>query len=101
MDLTLESGDVIRGVTDRDICSRIEGEEFAILAADDGTYLQCAEQRAIPYEYILEYQEGDPSKHYQATDDAVPVDRVIATFLKYLRGDESWKSDFTWQRIEL
>ena len=100
MDLTLESGEVIHGVTDRDLRSRIKGEEFAILAADDGTYLQCAEQRETPYEYILEYQEGDPSRHFQATNDAVPLDRVIATFLKYLRGDVSWKSDFTWQRIE-
>jgi len=101
MHLTVESGDVIRDATEEDIRGRIEGEEFAILAADEDTYLQCAEQSEAPYGYILEYQEGDLSRHYQATDDAVPLDRVIATFIKYLRGDESWKSDFEWQRIEL
>jgi hypothetical protein len=101
MDLTLESGAVIRDATEHDIRGRIEGEEFAILAADEDTYLQCAKQNDAPYEYILEYQEGDLSNHYRAVDDAVPLDRVIATFTRYLRGDESWKSDFTWQRIEL
>jgi hypothetical protein len=99
MDLTLESGAVIPNVTEQDIRGRIEGEEFAILAADEDTYLQCAEQNEAPYEYILEYQEL--SQHYQATDDGVPLDRVISTFIKYLRGDESWKSDFTWRRMEL
>ena len=101
MDLTLESGEVIVGVTEQDIRQRIEGEEFAILALDDGTYLQCAEQKEAPYEYLLEYQEGDVSRHYQATDEGVPLDRVLAAFVKYLRGDASWKSDFEWRRIEL
>jgi hypothetical protein len=101
MDLTLESGAVISNVTEEEIRGRIEGEEFAILAADEDTYLQCAEQKEAPYEYILEYQEGDLSQHYQATDDGVPLDRVISTFIKYLRGDESWKSDFKWRRMEL
>ena len=101
MDLTLESGAVIRDVTEQDIRGRIEGEEFAILAADDDTYLQCAKQNDTPSEYVLEFQEGDLGHHYRAVDDAVPLDRVITTFIKYLRGDESWQSDFEWQRMEL
>ena len=101
MDLTLESGAVIRDATELDIRGRIEGEEFAILAADDDTYLQCAKQNDTPSEYVLEFQEGDLGHHYRAVDDAVPLDRVITTFIKYLRGDESWQSDFEWQRMEL
>lgn len=101
MDLTVESGAVIRDATEEDIRARIEGEEFAILAADDDTYLQCARQNAVPYECFLEFQEGGLGNHYRAVDEAVPLDRVIATFIKYLRRDESWKSDFMWQRIEL
>ena len=101
MDLTLESGAVIRDATELDIRGRIEGEEFAILAADDDTYLQCAKQNDAPSEYVLEFQEGDLGHHYRAVDDAVPLDRVIVTFIKYLRGDESWQSDFEWQRMEL
>jgi hypothetical protein len=101
MRLTLESGAIIRNVTEQDIRDRIEGEEFAILAANEDTYLQCAERKEAPYEYILEYQEGDLSQHYQATNGGVPLERVIATFIKYLRGDQSWKSDFEWRRMEL
>ena len=101
MDLTLESGAVIRDATELDIRGRIEGEEFAILAADDDTYLQCAKQNDEPSDYVLEFQEGDLGHHYRAVDDAVPLDRVIVTFIKYLRGDESWQSDFEWQRMEL
>ena len=101
MDLTLESGAVIRDATEQDIRARIEGEEFAILAADDDTYLQCAKQNDAPSAYVLEFQEGDLGHHYRAVDDAVPLDRVITTFIKYLRGDESWQSDFEWQRMEL
>ncbi|HET6897060.1 MAG TPA: hypothetical protein VFK70_01890 [Vicinamibacteria bacterium] len=101
MNLTLESGSVISSATERDLRDRIEGEEFAILAADQHTYLQCAKQNDAPNAYVLEFQEGDLANHYRAVDDAVPFDRVIATFIKYLRGDESWKSDFVWQRVEL
>ena len=101
MELTLESGAVIREATERDIRGRIEGEEFAILAADDDTYLQCAKQNDEPSDYVLEFQEGDLGHHYRAVDDAVPLDRVIVTFIKYLRGDESWQSDFEWRRMEL
>ena len=101
MDLTLESGAVITDATERDIRDRIEGEEFAILAADEDTYLQCARQNDTPISYLLEFQQGDLANHYRAVDDAVPLDRVIATFIKYLRGDESWKSDFVWRRVEL
>jgi hypothetical protein len=101
MDLTLESGAVIRDATEQDIRGRIEGEEFAILAADDDTYLQCAKQNDEPSDYVLEFQEGDLGHHYRAVDDAVPLDRVITAFIKYLRGDESWQSDFEWQRMEL
>ena len=100
MELTLESGAVIRDATEQDLRGRIEGEEFAILAAGEHTYLQCAKQNDAPSEYVLEFQE-DLGHHYRAVGDAVAVDRVITTFIKYLRGDESWKSDFTWQRIEL
>jgi hypothetical protein len=82
-------------------CEAPEGDCEWSVGSSSALRVQCAEQKEAPYEYILAYQEGDLSKHYQATDDAVPLDRVISTFIKYLRGDESWKSDFKWRRIEL
>ena len=101
MELTLESGNVIAPATEADIRASIEGEEFAILAVDGNTYMQCAEQRQSPYEYVLEYQEGSLAQHYRAVGGGIPLERVIAAFLKYLRRDASWKSDFKWERIEL
>ena len=101
MELTLESGRVIADATEADILSSVEGEDFAILGGDPDTYIQCAEQSEPPYEYILEYQEGSLERHYRAADGPVTLDRVIAAFIKYLRRDSSWRSDFRWERITL
>jgi len=101
MELTLESGCVIAHPSEGDIMTRIEGEEFAILGVDSDTYLQCAEQNESPYLYFLEYQDGSVEKHYQAVDGAITSERVVAAFLKYLRGDSSWKTDFQWEKMKL
>lgn len=103
MDLEFESGRIIRKATEGDILAHLEGEEFAILSSssDSGTYLQCAEQQEPPFEYILEYQEGSLSRHYRAVDEPIPLDRVLSAFLKYLRGDASWRTDFQWEKVDL
>jgi hypothetical protein len=101
MDLELESGRVIRDASERDVLAHVEGEEFAILAEDADTYIQCAEQKEPPYEYVLEYQNGSLKDHYQAVDRPITLDRVLSAFIKYLRRDASWKSDFTWEKMEL
>jgi hypothetical protein len=99
--LTLESGLVIQDVTEDDILSVIDGEDFAILGIDQGTYIQCAEQKEPPYEYILEYQEISLEQHYRAADGPFNFDQVVSAFLKYLRRDSSWQADFRWERMEL
>lgn len=101
MYLTLESCDLIQNPTEEDVLTRIEGQKFAILAVDDNTYLQCAEQNDAPREYVLEYQEEDLGQHYRATDSRLPLEMVLGAFTKYVRGDSSWKSDFTWQELDL
>lgn len=101
MTLQLESGKLIRDVEDQDIRAKVEGEAFAILSADDNTYLQCAEQSEPPYGYVLEYQEGSTKNHYAATDGPITLERVLAAFVKYLHGDDSWRSDFTWKKVKL
>lgn len=101
MELTLESGKIIDDATEDDILSSIDGEEFAILAIDANTYIQCAEQNEPPYEYILEYQDGSVDCHFQALDGPITLDRVIAAFIKYLRQDSTWRSDFDWDRVEI
>ncbi len=101
MDLELESGRIIHGATDEDILSHVEGEEFAILSLEPGSYVQCAEQKEPPYEYVLEYQDGSLNAHFQAVDGPISLDRVLSAFLKYRRGDQSWRSDFRWEKMEL
>jgi hypothetical protein len=101
MELMLESGEVISDATERDILSLIEGEDFAILGGDPDTYIQFAEQREPPYQYVLEYQDGSLDQHYNAVDGPITIDRVKAAFLKYIRGDLSWRSDFEWEKMEL
>jgi hypothetical protein len=101
MDLELESGRIIHDVTEADIMRFVDGEDFAILSEDSGTYIQCAEQKEPPWEYILEYQDGSLDKHYQAKDASITLDRVLAAFAKYLRGDGSWRSNFQWEKMDL
>jgi hypothetical protein len=101
MELTLESGRVVADATEHDIRSLVEGEEFAILGPDPDTYIQCAEQKEPPHGYVLEYQDGSLDRHYQAVDGPITLDRVISAFIKYLRRDPSWRSDFRWEKLEL
>jgi hypothetical protein len=101
VELTLESGRVIANATAEDILASIDGEDFAILAADPATYIQCAEQKEPPYEFALEYQDGSLDGHWQAVDGPITLHRVTAAFIKYLRRDSSWRSDFRWEKMEL
>ncbi len=101
MDLELASGRVLPGVTEADLRACIEGEEFAILSTGPNTYIQCAEQNESPYEYVLEYQDGSLAEHYRAVDEPITLDRVVSAFVKYLRGDASWRTDFQWEKLEL
>lgn len=101
MKLRLESGKIIKWATEADILASIEGEEFAILEAESDTYMQCAQQDESPFEYILEYQDGSLERHYEAVDGPITLDRVLGAFVKYLRGDDSWKQDFEWVRMDL
>jgi hypothetical protein len=101
MDLELGSGRIIPSATEDDILCFVEGEDFVILSVEPNTYIQCAEQREPPYEYVLEYQAGSLDRHYQAADGPITLDRVISAFIKYLRGDQSWQTDFQWEKMDL
>ena len=100
MNVQLESGKTIEGVTAESL-SQIKGEAFAILSIDDDTYIQCAEQVDPPDEYVLEYQAGSVDEHYSAVDEPITLDRVVAAFSKYLRGDPTWQGDFAWEKMDL
>jgi hypothetical protein len=100
MDLELESGIVLRQVAEKDLADHIEREDFAILADGPQAYMQCAKQ-SPGLGYVLEYQDGSVKEHYAATGGPVALDRVVSAFIKYLRRDASWRTDFQWERVEI
>jgi hypothetical protein len=103
LQLQVESGKLIKGVTAAQLRKAITGEKFAILGGGSrsGTYIQTAEQDEAPFRYILEYQDGSLSEHFEAVHQGIELDAIIAAFTKYLAGDASWRDDFTWKRMKL
>ena len=107
MKLIRETGTTVN-VSEGDIRSSLEGEEFAILVSDEdeATYMQFhdsrdADDQVLQEEYILEYQAGSLSEHYDATDSRITLVMVTDAFVKYLRCDETWMTDFAWKPMSL
>ena len=69
--------------------------EFIILSQSDDAYIQAAGESDDPY--TLEYRDG--GQQYQCVKE-VSKEAVQSVFLKYLKGDSSWKSDFEWKQLE-
>jgi hypothetical protein len=101
MQLHLESGRVFARATEEDILPHVDCEVFAILSVSPDTYLQCAIHDERPGEFVLEFQDGSLDRHYRAADKSVARHRILSAFLKYLHGDESWRSDFAWEKQDI
>jgi hypothetical protein len=99
MSLTFGSGKVKRDPAEEDIRGGLAGQEFAILALDPQTFIQCSSQGQPYGQYVLEYQHGSAHERYRATDPKITSDRVVKAFCKYLDGDETWRLDFRWEPV--
>lgn len=103
MILELEDGTRIERPTDAQIHEALAtlqndiANSFAILSQNELTYIQAA---PVDNGYILEFQEGDTSRHYQAVN-LLPLSAVIEAFQLYNRGDDTWKLKTQWQRLDL
>jgi hypothetical protein len=103
MILELEDGTTIERPSDAQIheaLATLQGDlanSFAILSQSDMTYMQVA---PVDEGYVLEFQEGDTSRHYQAVN-LLPLSAVIEAFQSYQRGDDTWKLKTQWQRLNL
>jgi len=74
--------------------------EFIILRESDQFYIQAAGENDGPY--ILEYREGGGDRHYRCTRGMdMNKSEVESAFVKYLKGDMSWKTDFQWEQVDL
>ena len=75
--------------------------DFAVLSQTKNSlsFIQCRLIQETE-KYLLEYQDGSVDLHYQ-TENPVSYSRAVSAFIWYLRGDESWLSEFAWERIEI
>ena len=99
MQLETASGSSCDSVTEADLVSLFDREwgadEFAILAQEGEVYIQAAGEGDGPY--VLEYRDGDEGSHFECARTLSKAE-VRSAFMKYLKGDGSWKSDFEWTR---
>jgi len=72
--------------------------EFIILSETDQVYLQASGEGDGPY--ALEYRDGSDERHFRCARD-VEKPELETAFLKYLKGDPTWKTDFQWERLEM
>lgn len=73
-------------------------DEFAVLASADETYLQTYHNSDGTFQ--LEYREGSFENHYAASETGLTHTQIADVFAKYASGDSSWKSDFSWEKVE-
>ncbi|MFP4215893.1 MAG: hypothetical protein ACLFVH_08180 [Phycisphaerae bacterium] len=104
MELQLSTGGTIDHPTpeqiDRAIRSLPGGDDsFAILAANEMTYVQAAGPDADGL-FDLEHQLDGLEYHYQAMEP-VGTEEVIIAMQAFATGDETWKQAFQWQRQQL
>ena len=101
--MKLNSGSRIssRNVTEEELVNAFQDDvgrgEFIILSQSEEVYIQAAGEGDEPY--LIEYREGDEDRHFQCTQK-VPKANVQSAFMKYLKGDDSWKTDFEWKPLE-
>jgi len=101
MELSCENAPPVHEATDEAIRKAFLDDEargsFIILSESDQVYLQAAGSGNGPH--ILEHRDGDATRHFQCLRN---LDRseVQSVFLKYLRRDGAWKTDFQWSALE-
>ncbi len=102
--LELENDTTIEGPTFSQISEALsslhdEGNSFAILSQNEYTYMQIATDS--PNGFVLEYQVDSVDDHYESAENHIPLERVIQAFQAYAEGDDSWRTRFTWRKLDL
>ena len=71
--------------------------EFIILSQSEQVFIQAAGEDHGPY--TLEYREGDDDRHFRCSQEPAKP-QVEEAFIKYLEGDESWKTSREWKTLK-
>jgi len=72
--------------------------EFLILRQQPQVFMQAGGEDDGPY--CLEYRDGDDEHHFRAAGE-YHRDEVQKAFLWYLAGDPRWRTEFTWQKLNI
>jgi hypothetical protein len=101
MQLILESVKTIENPTAGEIAEALPSTRFAVLASgpESSSYMQFARSRKRGIE--LEYQVDSLGNHFRAFDSSLTMERVITAFQKYASRDDSWKTDFQWEHLDV
>lgn len=76
-------------------------EEFVILIDQDKYFIQTS--KIGPDSFVVEYHDtGDKNddRHFQCVSNLNRAE-VMAVFAKYLKGDDSWKNIYEWEKQNL
>lgn len=101
MRLATEEGSGIDEPTDEQLREALSGlggpaGSFAVLTRADRPpeYVQTAGEAD---QFLVEYREG--KKHHRAEGETLPLEKVVALFQAYNRGDEAWREMVPWQDV--
>ena len=101
MNLEWPNGGFDSEPTEEKIEELVLGEEYVILSSGELTFIQTAKRTGPPWGHVLEYQDGAVVEHYRAPGKLMSFHRAARAMCKYLRGDESWRTDFRWEWVNL
>lgn len=73
----------------------LPGNGFAILGSADQVYIQTSGSRANGY--IIEYRDGDETKHFTSRRTDIPHEEMLAIFEAYRTGG-AWKALVDWKK---
>ena len=81
------------------VLAALDGDRhvLATLGDSDLTYLQAS--GGVKTGIALEFQDGSLDHHYRSTIAHLPLDRVTEIFLRYARGDQSWREGVQWVHV--
>ncbi len=78
-----------------------ENDDFVVLSKNDMNYIQAAPGDFEGEGLVLEYQDGSLDRHYSASDTNISKELILSVFLAYLKGEDSWKDKFIWEKTIL